>query len=82
MQPILTLFEGELYEEPTLLKVTMHIIKCDPFKIFLSHCYMWALLWDFRPFTWNVTLLEDLTMIIRSNLKDFIYTNTIIRKQQ
>ena len=29
---------------------------------------MWALLGDFIPFTWNVTLLEDLTMTIRSIL--------------
>ena len=65
------------YEKPTLLKVTIHTIKCDPVKGFQSPYREWALLEDFRPFTWNVTQLKDLQMTVRSTIIQGIYPRLI-----
>jgi hypothetical protein len=65
------------YERPTLLKVTIHTVKCDPVKRFQSPCQKWALLEDIRPFTWNATLLKDLQITIKSTLIQRIYLNRL-----
>ena len=52
-------------ERPSLLKVRIHTIKCDPVKGFQSPYYKWPLLEDFRPFTWNDTLLKDFSTLFQ-----------------
>ena len=55
----------------------MHTIKCNFIKGFISQCQMQAFLRNFRPFIWNVTLLKDFTMTVRSTLVQSILSTRL-----